>query len=81
MGDVKSIITEIPIIKRRNDKIVIVSGLPRCGTSMMMQMLEAGGMPIVTDHVRKPDDDNLRGYYEFEKVKQIAGQIERHSVD
>ncbi len=37
----------------------------------MMQMLEAGGMPIVTDHIRKPDEDNLRGYYEYEKVKEI----------
>ena len=38
---------------------------------MMMQMLEAGGMPIVTDHIRKADEDNPRGYYEFEKVKKI----------
>jgi len=51
--------------------ITIVSGLPRSGTSLMMQMLEAGGMPIVTDNVRKADDDNPRGYYEFEKVKTI----------
>jgi hypothetical protein len=56
---------------RKNDAFVIVSGLPRCGTSMMMQMLEAGGMPIVTDRIRKADEDNPRGYYEFEKVKQI----------
>ena len=38
---------------------------------MMMQMLQAGGMSIVTDNIRKPDEDNPRGYYEFEKVKQI----------
>jgi len=50
--------------------ITIVSGLPRSGTSMMMQMLEAGGMRIVTDRERKPDDDNPRGYYEFEPVKK-----------
>jgi hypothetical protein len=37
----------------------------------MMQMLEAGGMPIVTDSIREPDEDNPRGYYEFEKVKEI----------
>jgi len=36
-----------------------------------MQMLEAGGMPIMTDNIREPDDDNPRGYYELEKVKQI----------
>ena len=56
---------------RNNDTIVIVSGLPRCGTSMMMQMLEAGGIPIVTDNLRKADEDNPRGYYEFEKAKTI----------
>ena len=38
---------------------------------MMMQMLEAGGMAIVTDHIKKPDEDNPRGYYEYEKVKEI----------
>lgn len=38
---------------------------------MMMQMLEAGGLPPLTDHIRKPDDDNPCGYYEFERVKKI----------
>ena len=51
--------------------ITIVSGLPRSGTSMMMGMLEAGGMAVLTDHVRTADEDNPRGYYEFERVKQI----------
>lgn len=51
--------------------ITIVSGLPRSGTSMMMQMLEAGGIPILRDDIREPDEDNPRGYYEFERVKQI----------
>jgi hypothetical protein len=51
--------------------IIIVSGLPRCGTSMMMQMLEAGGMETVTDNLRKADEDNPRGYYELEAVKKI----------
>lgn len=49
----------------------IVSGLPRSGTSMMMQMLDAGGIEPLTDYIRKPDDDNPKGYYEFEKVKEI----------
>jgi hypothetical protein len=54
------------------DKIVtIVSGLPRSGTSMMMKMLEAGGMSVVVDNIRKADEDNPLGYYEFEKVKKI----------
>ncbi len=51
--------------------ITIVSGLPRSGTSMMMKMLEAGGMPVVADHIRTADEDNPKGYYEFERVKQI----------
>jgi hypothetical protein len=49
--------------------ITVVSGLPRSGTSMMMQMLAAGGMPILTDGVRAADEDNPRGYFEFEPVK------------
>ncbi len=51
--------------------ITIVSGLPRSGTSMMMKMLEAGGLPVLTDHIRTADEDNPKGYYEFERVKQI----------
>lgn len=51
--------------------ITIVSGLPRSGTSMMMQMLEAGGMDIMTDRVREADNSNPKGYYEYEPVKSI----------
>lgn len=55
-----------------SDKVIyIVSGLPRSGTSMMMKMLEAGGLKILTDNIRSADDDNLQGYYEFERVKQM----------
>src|SRR5713101_3371282 len=54
-----------------NSEIIIVSGLPRSGTSLMMQMLENGGVEIVTDNIRAADTDNPRGYYEFEKVKKI----------
>ncbi|MDE2889247.1 MAG: sulfotransferase family protein [Gemmatimonadota bacterium] len=53
------------------DTIVVVSGLPRSGTSMMMQMLEAGGMGVLTDGLRTADEDNLNGYFEFEKVKAL----------
>lgn len=53
------------------DFIAIVSGLPRSGTSMMMKMLEAGGMAVVVDNQRVADEDNPQGYYELEKVKQI----------
>ncbi len=51
--------------------VVVVSGLPRSGTSMMMKMLEAGGMELVIDGIRTADDDNPKGYYEFERVKQL----------
>ena len=54
-----------------NSAIIIVSGLPRSGTSLMMQMLDKGGLEVVTDNVRTPDADNPRGYYEFEQVKKI----------
>lgn len=51
--------------------IAVVSGLPRSGTSMMMKMLEAGGIPPLADGRREADDDNPRGYYEFERVKKL----------
>ncbi len=54
------------------EPIVIVSGLPRSGTSLMMRMLEAGGVPPVSDGEREADDDNPRGYYEYEPVKKLA---------
>ncbi len=58
---------------QRNDSktIIVVSGLPRSGTSMMMKMLEEGGIPILTDAIRSADDDNPNGYYEFELVKKL----------
>jgi hypothetical protein len=51
--------------------ITIVSGLPRSGTSLMMQMLAAGGMPVLADGERQADTDNPRGYYEWERIKQL----------
>ncbi|GAB4399301.1 MAG: hypothetical protein OHK0052_22680 [Anaerolineales bacterium] len=57
--------------KSQSPEIVIVSGLPRSGTSMMMKMLEAGGIPPLTDAIRSADADNPKGYYEFERVKQL----------
>jgi hypothetical protein len=51
--------------------IIVVSGLPRSGTSMMMKMLNAGGIEPVTDNIRSADEDNPKGYYELEKVKQL----------
>jgi len=59
------------IFSKRIKPVVVVSGLPRSGTSMMMKMLEAGGIPPLTDGLRTPDLDNPKGYYEFERVKKL----------
>lgn len=55
----------------RPEPVIVVSGLPRSGTSMMMKMLEAGGLRVYVDNLRAADDDNPEGYYEFERVKQL----------
>jgi len=57
--------------KDRQPFIPIVSGLPRSGTSLMMNMLAAGGLEVMTDHLRLPDDDNPVGYFELEEVKNL----------
>jgi hypothetical protein len=51
--------------------ITVVSGLPRSGTSMMIQMLKVGGIEPVTDNLRLADESNPKGYYEFERVKKL----------
>lgn len=53
------------------ETIIIVSGLPRSGTSMMMKMLVAGGLEALTDDIRTADEDNPKGYFELEKVKEL----------
>jgi hypothetical protein len=57
--------------------ITIVSGLPRSGTSLMMQMLAAGGMALLTDLERKLDIDNPRGYCEWEPIKLLPKEPKR----
>lgn len=52
--------------------VTIVSGVPRSGTSLLMQMLAAGGMPLLADEVRAADEDNPRGYYEYAPVMASA---------
>jgi predicted ATPase len=56
----------------KKQPIIVVSGLPRSGTSMMMKMLAEGGLQSVTDTIRSADDDNPNGYFEFERVKQLS---------
>jgi len=57
--------------RRAPAAITIVSGLPRSGTSMMMKVLEAGGMQVFTDNLRVADEDNPKGYFELEQVKAL----------
>jgi hypothetical protein len=56
----------------RKEPVIIVSGLPRSGTSMMMKILAEAGVPVVTDELRTADTDNPNGYFELESVKQMA---------
>lgn len=51
--------------------VYIVSGLPRSGTSLMMKMLDEGGLEPLVDNIREADIDNPKGYYEFERVKKL----------
>ncbi len=57
-------------------QFTIVSGLPRSGTSLMMRMLDAAGVPVMTDRHRKADDDNPDGYFEWEAIKQLGRKPE-----
>lgn len=56
---------------REGEPVVVVSGLPRSGTSMVMQMLSAGGLTCADDGIRAADEDNPRGYFEVERVKRL----------
>jgi predicted AlkP superfamily phosphohydrolase/phosphomutase len=67
----KPILASRKVLKSK-DLVYIVSGLPRSGTSLMMQMLEAGGLEVLTDKKRKPDSNNPKGYFELEEVKNSA---------
>jgi len=62
---------------RFGEPLVVVSGLPRSGTSMTMQMLEAGGLAVATDGIRKPGEDNPKGYYEYERVKDLDKALDK----
>jgi hypothetical protein len=63
--------------RRAGEPLVIVSGLPRSGTSMMMHMLEAGGLPIMTDGARSADVDNPKGYFEHERIKDLEREMDK----
>jgi hypothetical protein len=59
------------VLGKKREDVIVVSGLPRSGTSMMMKMLEAGGLQVLTDSIRVPNENNPKGYYEFERVKKL----------
>jgi hypothetical protein len=61
----------------RGKAIVVVSGLPRSGTSMMMRMLDAGGLPILSDGERTADVDNPKGYFELERIKYLEKETDK----
>jgi hypothetical protein len=65
---------------RYGKPIVVVSGLPRSGTSLMMNMLDSGGVPLLTDGIRTSDDSNPRGYFEYEPVKELGKDGDRSWV-
>jgi hypothetical protein len=64
----------------QGEPIVIVSGLPRSGTSMMMKMLEGGGLSVLTDGLRTADVDNPKGYYEYERVKELEKEKDKSYI-
>ena len=70
------------LLRRRKygKPVIVVSGLPRSGTSMMMKMLEAGGVSIMTDAIREADVDNPKGYYEYERVKHLEKETDKSYV-
>ncbi len=62
---------DAPAAVEEKMEFVVVSGLPRSGTSLMMQILRAGGIPVMTDDLRAADEDNPEGYWEWEEIKKL----------
>jgi hypothetical protein len=73
----KSALREAIAQWRYGDAVIVVSGLPRSGTSMLMNMLNAGGMEVLVDGRRLADDDNPRGYFEHDRVKDLESDRDR----
>ena len=73
--------TQKPIVRmtdvEKKDEVIVVTGLPRSGTSMIMRMLQSGGLDLMTDGVRRPDPDNPMGYFEYEGVKKLKTDASR----
>jgi hypothetical protein len=67
--------------RKYGEPVILVSGLPRSGTSMMMKMLTAGGLEIMTDEIRTADEDNPKGYFELEQVKDLDKSDDKTWLD
>jgi hypothetical protein len=72
-GIVKTVLQRL----RYGKPVIVVSGLPRSGTSMAMKMLDAAGLELVVDGVRTADEDNPKGYFELERVKDLGSETEK----
>lgn len=67
-------VAEFEVFAAKDTPVIVVSGLPRSGTSLMMQLLRAAGVPVKTDEQRTADESNPGGYLEWEAVKQLRQQ-------
>ena len=66
--------------RQPGEPIVVVSGLPRSGTSMLMKMLESGGMEILSDSERASDIDNPKGYFEYGRIKDLEKETDKSYI-
>ena len=66
--------------RQPGEPIVVVSGLPRSGTSMLMKMLESGGMEILSDSERAADIDNPKGYFEYGRIKDLEKETDKSYI-
>ena len=79
--DLLTALRRLYLKKTLGPPVTVVSGLPRSGTSMMMKMLDQAGLELVTDRLRQADEDNPKGYFEYEPVKQLARSADRTWLD
>lgn len=71
-GPMASWIEKMRLKLKYGTPVILVSGLPRSGTSMAMKMLDAGGLSVIQDGIRVADEDNPKGYFEDERIKELA---------
>ncbi len=69
--------TKMRMKMKYGSPVILVSGLPRSGTSMAMKMLDAGGLSVIQDGIREADEDNPKGYFEDERIKDLANMEDK----